>query len=221
MKVIIFGATGMVGQGVLLECLDHPEVSAILAVGRGSCGTDHPKVEEVLHQDFFEYSAIETDLTGYDACFFCLGVSAAGMSEEEYHRLTYELTLAAAETLARLNPAMTFCYVSGAGTDSSESGRMMWARVKGKTENHLLQLPFKAAYMFRPGYIQPTKGIRSKTTLYQTFYTLGRPLYPAIKTLFPSAVTNTEKVGMAMIKVALEGYPQPHLENRDINSLAP
>ena len=220
MKVIIFGATGMVGQGVLLECLDHPEVAAILAVGRSSSGIDHPKLEELLHQDFFAYSAIESDLAGYDACFFCLGVSAAGMSEEQYHRLTYELTLSAAETLVRLNPSMTFCYVSGAGTDSSESGRMMWARVKGKTENHLLKLPFKAAFMFRPGYIQPMKGIRSKTRLYQTFYTLGRPLYPALKTLFPSFVTTTEKVGLAMIKVALYGYPRPLLENRDINALA-
>ena len=220
MKVIIFGATGMVGRGVLLECLDHPEVSAILAVGRSSCGIDHPKLRELLHQDFFDYSPIESDLTGYDACSFCLGVSAAGMSEEQYHRLTYELTLSAAGTLVRLNPSMTFCYVSGAGTDSSESGRMMWARVKGKTENHLLQLPFKAAYMFRPGYIQPLKGIRSKTKLYQTFYTLARPLYPTLKTLFPGFVTTTEKVGVAMIKVALHGYPQPLLENRDINALA-
>jgi len=210
----------MVGQGVLLECLDHPEVSAILAVGRSSCGIDHPKFRELLHEDFLDYSAIEGDLTGYDACFFCLGVSAAGMSEEQYHRLTYELTLSAAKTLVRLNPSMTFCYVSGAGTDSSESGRMMWARVKGKTENHLLRLPFKAAFMFRPGYIQPMKGIRSKTRLYQTFYTLGRPLYPALKTLFPSLVTTTEKVGVAMIKVALHGYPQPLLDNRDINALA-
>lgn len=220
MKVIIFGATGMVGQGVLLECLDHPEVSAVLAVGRSSCGIDHPKLRELLHQDFFDYSPIESELTGYDACFFCLGVSAAGMSEEQYHRLTYELTLSAAGTLVRLNPSMTFCYVSGAGTDSSESGRMMWARVKGKTENHLLKLPFKSAFMFRPGYIQPMKGIRSKTRLYQTFYTFGRPLYPALKTLFPSFVTTTEKVGVAMIKVALHGYPQPLLDNRDINTLA-
>jgi len=220
MKVIIFGATGMVGQGVLLECLDHSEVSAILAVGRSSCGSDHPKLEELIHQDFFDYSAIEDKLTGYEACFFCLGVSAAGMSEEQYHRLTFKLTLGAAETLARLNPTMTFCYVSGAGTDSSESGRMMWARVKGKTENHLLQLPFKAAFMFRPGYIQPLKGIRSKTRLYQTFYTLARPLYPALKTLFPSYVTTTEKLGLAMIEVALHGNTQPLLKNRDINALA-
>jgi hypothetical protein len=210
----------MVGQGVLLECLDHPEVSAILAIGRSSCGIDHPKLREMLHQDFFDYSAVESELTGYDACFFCLGVSAAGMSEENYHRLTYELTLAAAETLARLNPSMTFCYVSGAGTDSSEGGRMMWARVKGKTENHLLKLPFKAAYMFRPGYIQPLKGIRSKTRLYQTFYTLGRPLYPAMKTLFPSYVTTTEKLGLAMIAVGLRGHTKTLLENRDINTLA-
>ncbi|MGB5816915.1 MAG: epimerase, partial [Thermoanaerobaculia bacterium] len=143
-----------------------------------------------------------------------------GMSEEQYYRLTYELTLHAAETLARLNPGMTFCYVSGTGTDSTESGRMTWARVKGKTENHLLQLPFKAAFMFRPGYIQPLKGIRSKTRLYQTFYTLGRPLYPALKTLFPSLVTTTEKVGLAMIEVGLHGYARPLLENRDINALA-
>ena len=220
MRVMIFGATGMVGRGVLLECLDHPEVDSILAVGRGSCGVEHPKLREVIHQDFFDYSPLEDELTGYDACFFCLGVSSAGMSEEKYRHLTHDLTLSAAGTLARLNPHMTFCYVSAAGTDSTEQGRIMWARVRGATENRLLELPFEAAFMFRPGYIQPLKGTRSKTRLYQAIYSLCRPIYPVLKTLFPKQVTTTEKVGLAMIAVAQRGYPQSYLESHDINALA-
>jgi len=219
MKAIIFGATGMVGSGVLRECLDHPDVESVLVVGRSSCEIENAKLQEIVHQDFFDYSGIEDRLTGYDACFFCLGVSSFRMSEEQYHRLTYELTLQAAETLARLNPDMTFCYVSGTGTDSTESGRSMWARVKGKTENQLLRLPFKAVYLFRPGYIQPLKGIRSKTRVYQALYTALGPLYPVWKKLFPKYVTNTEKLGLAMIHVASHGYPHPVLENRDINSV--
>jgi len=220
MKVIIFGATGMVGQGVLLECLDDPSITSVLAVGRRPRGRTHPKLREIVHRDFLDYSTIEGALRGYDACFFCLGVSAAGMSEQEYHRLTFAVTLRAAETLARLNPAMTFCYVSGAGTDSSERGRSMWARVKGKTENHLMRLPFKATYMFRPGYIQPMRGVTSGTRLYRVVYAVLGPLYPVLKTLFPSAVTTTERVGRAMIAVARHGYARRLLENRDINALA-
>jgi len=220
MKVIIFGASGMIGQGVLLECLDHPQVDSILAVVRSPTGVESPQLTEVIHQDFFDYTAIEDAVTGFDACFFCLGVSAAGMNEERYRRLTYDLTVAAAETLVRLNPHMTFCYVSGAGTDSSEKGRIMWARVKGATENRLLQMPFKAAYMFRPGYVQPRQGIKSKTRIYQTVYTLFGGLYPLLEKVLPNQVTTTEKLGRAMINVALRGRSQSIVATPDINSLA-
>ena len=220
MRVLLFGATGMVGHGVLLECLEDPDVASVLAVVRSPTGVDHPKLRELVHEDFFDYSAIETELVGHDACFFCLGVSAAGKSEEAYRRLTYDLTTAAAETLHRLNPEMTFCYVSGTGTDSTESGRVMWARVKGATENRLLRLGFGAAFMFRPGYIQPVKGVRSKTSWYQAIYSVLGPLYPVWRTLAPALVTTTEKVGRAMIQVARDGFPEPILETRDINSIA-
>jgi uncharacterized protein YbjT (DUF2867 family) len=221
MNVVIFGASGMVGQGVLMECLDHPNVSSVLIVGRNPCGVEHAKVEEILHDDFADYASIEERLGGLNACFYCLGVSAAGMSEEDYRHVTYDFAVAAAETLSRLNPEMVFCYVSGAGTDSSESGRSMWARVKGETENRLLDVPFKAAYMFRPGYIQPKRGVRSKTRLYGAIYTVLAPLYPLWKALFPSFVTTTEKVGLAMIRVTENGFPRSVLETRDINGLAP
>lgn len=220
MRTILFGATGMVGGGVLLECLDHPDVTSILAIGRKSCGVTHDKFQEVLHPDFFNYTQIEDRLTGYDACFFCLGVSAAGMSEERYSELTHDLTLAAAKTLVRLNPNMTFCYVSGTGADSTERGRTMWARVRGKTENDLMQLGFKASYIFRPGYIQPMKGIKSKTRLYRTLYAVFAPLYPIFKMIVPNYVTTTEKVGLAMIQVTQSGYGKQILENRDINTAA-
>ena len=220
MKVIIFGASGMVGQGVLLECLDSPDVDSVVVLGRSACGHHHEKLREIIHRDFFDYASLEEDLTGVDACFFCLGVSAAGMSEEKYSHLTHDLTLAAADILARLNPQMTFCYVSGAGTDSSEKGRVMWARVKGATENRLLEMPFKAAFMFRPGYIQPLKGIRSKTRIYQTLYSVLSPLYPVLRSLFPRQVTTTEKIGLAMIQVARNGYPKSLIDPGDINDLA-
>mgnify|MGYP001814570493 CR=1 FL=1 len=220
MKVVIFGASGMIGQGVLRECLDSETVVSILAVGRSPCGVEHEKLEEILHDDFTEYGPIENRLEGFDACFFCLGVSSAGMSEEAYRHITLDFTVRAAETLSRINPEMVFSYISGAGTDSSEKGRSMWARVKGMTENRLLEIPFKAVYLFRPGYIQPMKGVRSKTRLYQATYTVLAPLYPVWKALFPSIVTNTEKVGLAMIRVADEGYPKQVLETRDINAVA-
>ena len=220
MKVIIFGATGMVGQGALRECLADPQVESILIVGRSSSGVDNPKVREIVQPDLFDYSTLEGELIGFDACFFCLGVSAAGMSEEAYHKVSVDLTLAAAKTLVRLNPEMTFIYVSGAGTDSTEKGRMMWARVKGKTENQLLQLPFKAAYMFRPAYIQPLHGIQSRTRAYRVLYGLVGPLFPVLQALFPRYVTTTERVGLAMIRVAQQGHPQPILENDAINRLA-
>lgn len=220
MRVIIFGASGMVGQGVLLECLDDDGVSAVTVVGRSPCGRAHPKLRELIHGDFFDYSLIESDLAGHDACFFCLGVSAVGSSEAAYARLTYDLTVAAAEALLRASRELVFCYVSGAGTDSSERGRTMWARIKGRTENRLLKMPFRAAFMFRPGYIQPLRGVRSKTNLYQALYTVAVPLYPVWKRLFPNAVTTTEKVGRAMIRVARDGFSKPVLETSDINAIA-
>src|SRR5579872_1827062 len=163
MNVVLFGATGMVGQGVLRECLLDPEVTRVLSIVRTPSGQNHPKLREVAHADFLDFSVLESELSGYDACFFCLGVTSAGMKEEDYRRITYDVTPAAARLLAKLNPNMTFIYVSGMGTDSSEHGRTVWARVKGKTENDLLRLPSKAAYMFRPGVIVPLHGIKSKT----------------------------------------------------------
>jgi uncharacterized protein YbjT (DUF2867 family) len=219
MNVILFGATGMVGQGILRECLLDPDVHQILSIVRAPSGQQHPKLRELIHTDFFDYSAIEPELTGFDACFFSLGVSSAGMDEAKYKHLTYDLTLAAATALARLNPQMTFLYVSGAGTDSTERGRSMWARVKGKTENDLLKLPFRATYMFRPGAIQPMHGIRSKTKLYQTFYTILNPILPLLKSAFPKYITSTEQLGRAMLRVAKHGYPKPILESKDINTL--
>ena len=219
MNVIVFGATGMVGQGVLRECLADEEVTRVLAVGRNECGVEDPKLNELLRNDLFGYADVEEQLSGYDACFFCLGVSAAGTGEEEYARITYELTLAAAETLTRVNPDMTFIYVSGAGTDSSESGRAMWARVKGKTENELLKLPFASAYMFRPAFIQPMHGIKSRTKLYRLLYAIAAPLFPLLNALFPKYVTTTEQVGRAMLAVAKRGHPDTIVENEAIREL--
>lgn len=219
MKVILFGATGMVGQGVLRECLRDPQVERILTVGRSSTGASDPKLQELVLKDLYDYSGMEPKLAGYDACFFCLGVSSAGMSEADYRRVTYDLTLAAATVLARLNPEMTFTYVSGQGTDGSEKGRIMWARVKGATENALLKLPFRATYLFRPGIIRPLHGVRSKTALYQTFYTLLGPLLGLLASLSPDSLTSTEQLGKAMLKVARDGAPKRFLENPDINRL--
>jgi uncharacterized protein YbjT (DUF2867 family) len=219
MKVILFGATGMVGQGVLRECLLDAEVESVLAVGRSPTGQRHPKLREILHDNFLDYAAIESQLTGYDACFFCLGVSSVGISEERYRRLTYDITLAAAATLARLNPQLVFVYVTGQGTDSSEKGRLMWARVKGKTENDLLKLPFKAAYMFRPAAIQPLHGIRSKTAWVQAIYVAAAPLLSLLNRVAPKYMTTTEQIGRAMIRVAKDGYPKRVLESEDINRL--
>jgi len=209
----------MVGQGVLHECLLDPEVQNILSIGRSVTGQRHQKLRELVHEDFLDFSTLEAELSGFDACFFCLGVSSAGMTEERYHRVTYDITMAAAQTLLKLNPEMTFIYVSGMGTDSTERGRVMWARVKGKTENALLRLPFKAQYMFRPAFIQPLHGIRSKTKLYRALYAILGPVYPLVRMLFPKYVTTTEQVGRAMIKVAKQGAPKSVLENWDINSI--
>ena len=219
MKVILFGATGMVGQGVLRECLLDPGIETVLAVGRSPTGQRHARLREIIHDDFLDYSAIESELTGYDACFFCLGVSSVGMHEDRYRHLTYDITMAAAATLARLNPGMVFTYVTGRGTDSSEQGRVMWARVKGKTENDLLKLPFKAAYMFRPAGIQPLHGVRSKTGWVQAIYVVSAPLLSYLHRVAPHYMTTSEQLGRAMIKVARGGYPKPVLESEDINAI--
>lgn len=218
MKVsaIVTGATGMVGEGVLLECLDHPEVERVLVINRKVCGVKHPKLTEVVHPDFFDLSSVETYLHSYNACFFCLGVSSVGMKEAEYTKLTYNLTLHVAETLSRLNPGMTFCYVSGSGTDSSEKGRSMWARVKGKTENHLMQLPFKKAYMFRPGFIQATAGQKNTLKLYKYISWL----YPVFRIIFPAYACTLKEIGRAMINTVNKGYPKNILEVQDIITLA-
>ena len=219
MKVILFGATGMVGQGALRECLLDAEVESVLVVGRSPTGQRNAKLREIVHENFLDYSAIESRLIGYDACFFCLGVSSVGMNEERYRQLTYDITLAAARTLARLNPQMVFVYVTGRGTESSEKGSLMWARVKGKTENDLLKLPFKAAYMFRPAGIQPLHGVRSKTAWVQAIYVVAAPLLSYLARTAPKYMTTSEQLGRAMIKVARDGYPKPVLESEDINAV--
>lgn len=220
MKIILFGATGMVGQGVLRECLIDPDAEFVLSIGRTATGKQHAKLREIVRKDMFNYADIENDLRGYDACFFCLGVSSSGMKEADYRRLTYDLTLAAAQALAPLNPQMTFIYVSGAGTDSTEKGGSMWARVKGATENALLRLPFKAAYMFRPGAIQPTHGEVSKTRVYRMLYVATGWMIPILLPIFPKYVTTTDRIGRAMLEVAKHGAPQKFLESQDINDLA-
>jgi uncharacterized protein YbjT (DUF2867 family) len=224
MKVLIFGATGMVGQGVLLECLRDPDVELAVTVGRSPVGEQNPQLQgpgstEIVHRDLRDLSAIESRLTGFDACFFSLGVSSGGMKEADYASITYSLTLAVAETLSRLNPGMTFIYVSGAGTDSSEHGRVMWARVKGRTENALLRLPLKA-YMFRPGIIQPLDGIKSKTPAYRILYGLMKPLLPLLHRALPNQVLTTREIGLAMLAVAKHGYEKRILETRDIRAAA-
>ncbi|CAB3791011.1 NAD(P)H-binding protein [Paraburkholderia fynbosensis] len=220
MKVLIFGATGMVGQGVLRECLRAPDVEVVQTVGRTRSGQLDPRLVEVIQPDMMDYRAIEASLTGFDACFFCLGVSSAGMREQDYTRLTYDLTMVAAQTLARLNPQMTFVYVSGASTDSTEHGRSMWARVKGRTENALQRLPFKAVYLFRPGLIQPLNGARSKTRSYRLFYALAKPFLPTLRALLPNLVLSTEDIGLAMLAAARNGAPKAVLEIADIRALS-
>jgi uncharacterized protein YbjT (DUF2867 family) len=220
MKVLLFGATGMIGQGVLRECLLSPDVQQIQTIGRSATGKKHQKLREIVRLDLFDYSGLAADLTGFDACFFCLGVSSAGMKEDDYKRVTYGITLAAAKTLAQLNPPMTFIYVSGTGTDSTEQGRVMWARIKGKTENALLRLPFKAVYLFRPAFIQPLHGIKSRTKLYRVMYALAAPFIPLLSAIIPKYLTTTENIGRTMINVTMHGYPKQILETPDINSAA-
>ena len=216
-KPIIFGATGMIGQAVVQECIKTPEIEKILLINRRPGQINHPKVKEIIHTDFTDFSSLINQFSEYNACFFCLGISAIGLSEEEYYKTTYEITIKAAEAIKNTGKEFTFCYISGAGTDSSEKGSMMWARVKGKVENKLLSM-FEKAYMFRPGYIQPLKGIKSRTKFYNLFYILFKPFYFMLKS-FKSIVTDTSSFGKAMIKVAAEGYSKRIIESKDINRL--
>jgi uncharacterized protein YbjT (DUF2867 family) len=215
-RAIVTGATGMVGEGVMHECLLHPDVEQVLIINRRPSGFAHPKLKEIVHSNFHDLSVIESHLYPYNACFFCLGVSSVGMKEAEYQKLTYDLTIHVAESLSRLNPEMTFCYVSGSGTDSTEKGRIMWARVKGKTENKLQLMPFKKAYAFRPGFMQPTKGL--KNTL--KGYAVLAWMFPVLSRLFPGFVCTLKEVGIAMINTVTKGYEKPVLEVRDIVELA-
>lgn len=210
----------MIGQGVLRECLARPEVTKVISVGRTPLEQKHEKLEELLRTDLFDWSSAEAQLTGIDAVFFCLGVSSGGMTEAEYTRLSYELPMSVAKMLITTSPQLTFCFISGAGTDSSGKGRTMWARVKGRTENELQQVGFKAVYCFRPGYIQPMDGIVSKTPSYRLMYRFTGPLYPLLKG-FRSVVTSTRQLGLAMVEVAVKGHPRPILESTDINAIKP
>jgi uncharacterized protein YbjT (DUF2867 family) len=216
MNILLFGATGMVGQGVLRECLLADDVETVVTLGRTPTGIPNPRLREIVRADLFDYAPIESQLTGFDACFFCLGVASPGMTEADYTRLTYNLTVAAASVLARLNPQMTFINVSGAGTDSSESGRLMWARVKGRTESALRRLPFKAVFALRPGLILPVHGEQSKVGSYRVFYRLAGPLLGASRRLFPSRILTTEVIGRAMLQLARHGGPNNILEAQDI-----
>ena len=220
MRVIIFGATGMVGQGALNACLKDPQVSQVLVIGRTAPGRTYPKMLGLVQANLFDLGGLEDDLSGYDACFFCLGTSSSGMDEASYTRITYDLTLAVAGLLSQLNPGMTFVYVSGVGTDSTEQSRSMWARVKGRTENALQRLPFKAVYLFRPGVIQPLDGIRSKTRSYRLTYAAIGPLLTPLRLLMPNVVLTTDGVGRAMITAACRGAPKAVLEPADIHALS-
>ena len=206
----------MVGEGVLHECLNHSQVEAVLVINRRPCGIEDSKLTEIIHQDFHDFSAIETQLSGYNACYFCMGVSSLGMKKADYHKITYDLTMHIGETLVKINPEMTFCYVSGVGTDSTEEGRSMWARVKGKTENDLMKLPFRASYMFRPGYIQPTPGLKNAYKIYK----IAGPFYPIWNTFFPKYVCTLEQIGLAMINSVLKGSDVQIIEVKDIRKLS-
>lgn len=219
MNVILFGATGMVGGGVLRECLLDPDVQRVVSVVRAATGQQHPKLRELVHRDFHDFSSVEGELSGLDACFFCLGVTSAGKSEAEYTSVTYGITVAAAEPLARLNPGMTFIFVSGASSDSSEKGRVMWARVKGKAENAVLRLPVAASYVFRPAFIRPLHGVTSRTWGYRVLLSLTKPLLPFIVQRFPKYATTTEQIGRAMLGVVRHGAPKRVLESEDINAV--
>lgn len=215
-KAIVTGTTGMVGEGVLAECLSHPDVEKVLVINRRSCGIKHPRLSEILHSDFFNLEPVADQLTGYNACFFCLGVSSVGLREEEYYSLTYTLTMNFAELVARQNPEMTFCYVSGAGTDSTEKGRMSWARVKGKTENDLMKLPFKQVFAIRPGFMLPSGDAKNIPGYFGVF----RILYPVLRPLFPKFVSTLKEVAAAMINSVIYGYEKTVLEVKDLVELS-
>jgi hypothetical protein len=211
-KVIITGATGMVGEGVLNECLLHPQIENVLVINRKPCGIQHPKLKEIIHADFFNLSPIKNELSGYDACFFCLGVSSVGMKEPDYFKLTYTLTMHFAEIVSEVNSNMVFCYISGAGTDSTEKGRMMWARVKGKTENDLMKLPFKKVYNFRPAMLEPTKGLKNTLSLYKYFGWMA----PILRLLAPNQISTLQQLGKSMIFVTINGYKKQNFDVKDI-----
>ncbi len=215
-KVIITGVTGMVGEGVLHECLKHPDVEKVLVINRKPCGVTDPKLTEIIHQDFFNITSVEGEMKGYDACFFCLGVSSVGMQKTEYYKLTYTLTMHFAERLAAVNPEMTFCYISGAGTDSSEKGRISWARVKGKTENDLGKLSFRKVYAFRPGLLHPGKEMKNV----HTGYGIIGFMYPMLRSIVPNFVSTLSELGLAMINSVLKGYETQVIEVKDIHILA-
>jgi len=215
-NTIITGVTGMVGEGVLKEALLHPDVEKVLVISRKPCGVTHPKLTEILHTNFYDISPISDQLNGYNACFFCLGVSSVGMKEDQYYSLTYTLTMHMAEILAIKNPDMTFCYISGAGTDTSEKGRIAWARIKGKTENDLMKLPFKKVFAFRPGFLHPSEDLKN----IHGYYVIFRFLYPALRLLLPKYVSTLKELGLAMINVVIKGYEKPVLEVKDIVELA-
>ena len=215
-KPVITGTTGMVGEGVLHECLDHPDVESVLVINRRSCNITHPKLKEIIHSDFYDLTPIRNQLAGYNGCFFCLGTTSVGKKENEYSKITFDLTKTFVDTFYELNPGMTFCYVSGSGTDSSEKGKLMWARVKGKTENYILNRGFKDAYMFRPALIIPTKGLNNTLTMYKLF----APLIPFVKVFFPGYVCSLQEIGQAMINSVIKGYDKKILEVDDIKKLA-
>jgi len=220
MKIILFGGTGMIGSGALIECLAHPDVEAVLSVGRRATGVKHSKLEELIHLDFLNYADVAERFRGYDACLFCLGVSAAGMSETEYTRIAHDFTIAAAEAFFAMRPGGTFCYISGQGADSTERGRVMWARVRGRLENRLLAMGLGPVWIFRPGFVQPVKGVRSGTTLYRVIYAMLGPVYPLLDRVAPKHVTTSERLGLALVGAAKGGAPEPILDNAAINALA-
>lgn len=216
LKIILTGATGMVGEGVLHESLHHPEVREVLVLGRRPCGIQHPKLKEIVHENLYDLSTVEDNFIGYDACLFCLGTTSIGKKEPEFTKITYDLTMHVASTLSRINSGMTFCYISGSGTDSSEKGKLMWARVKGKTENDLMKLPFEHVYNFRPGVIKPTKGLKNTLGFYKW---LGW-LLPVVKWIAPNSICTMKELGLAMINAALTGYEKNIIEVKDIHRLA-
>ncbi|MDQ1829508.1 NAD(P)H-binding protein [Massilia scottii] len=219
MRVLLFGATGMVGQGALRECLQAADVEQVVAIGRMPTGQRHPKLRDVVHADLFNFASVAAQLEDFDACFFCVGVTSSRMSEPDYTRITHDMTLAVANAVVALNPRMVFVYVSGAGSDSSETSATMWERVRGRTENALLALPFRGVYIFRPGMIQPLDGIKSKTTAYRIFYSLMKPVLPLLRAAMPKHVLTTRQVGQAMLAVVRNGARKRVLESADIGPL--